>query len=281
MRIRALKPGFFKSEELAELSPWHRLCFEGLWCCADRNGRMSDRPKRLKAEIFPYDDLQMDHLLWDLARAGFIRRYVIGAQPLIDIPSWDLHQHPRQDEAESVLAAYVQGSDRSTTSLDTSTYPAARPIDTVPSLSSDEPVALARMGNGRWEVGDGTVGDTAAGAAAFRAQDLMDLWNAETKPPLPRCRELTEGRRSKIRARIARRPSLAEWREAFAFVSVDPFYRGENDRGWVADFDYVLKNDTVVTRLLERARTTVARRDTVALSRQTRGLLAAVEKLSG
>jgi hypothetical protein len=268
VRIRSLKPGFFKNEDLAELSSWHRLCYQGLWLCADRDGRVQDRPKRLKAEIFPYDDLNIDLLLWDLARTGFIRRYVVGHQPLIDIPSFADHQHPRQDEAASSLASYEPGSDRMTSTLDTTTYPSSRAIETDPSLSSDCGVTDKRMGTGVLGLGSGVWehGTSAAAAASspeatpklredFRAQDLLELWNATTKPPIPRCRELTDDRRRKIRTRIAARPSLAEWRKAFEAIQSTPFYRGENDRGWTADFDWVLKNDTTITKVLERART--------------------------
>lgn len=256
MRIRALKPGFFRNEQLAELSPWHRLCYEGLWCCADREGRMQDRPKRLKADIFPYDDLNFDHLLWDLARAGFIRRYVIGSQPLIWIPTWHEHQHPRLDEAPSVLSAYVDGSDRTTAQvLEPSTVP---PIETTPSLSSDRPPTPARMG--QVEVGSGTsgsgtldVGDGSSGAdrAGARAADVMELWNTTTNAPIPKCRELTDERRRKIRARLAKRPLLTEWRTVFERIQASAFCRGETDRGWRADFDWVMRNDTIPARVLE------------------------------
>lgn len=274
MRIRALKPGFFKNEQLAELSPWHRLCFEGLWCCADREGRLQDRPKRLKAEIFPYDDLSLDLLLWDLTRTGFIRRYVIASQPLIDIPSWERHQHPRNDEALSELAAYVNGADRPTSSLDATTYPAARPIDTVPSLPSRDTTTPARMGIGILELGSGDLDlghgtrdsgsganapppPAAAGSHGIRAQDLLDLWNATTKPPLPRCRELTDDRRRKIRLRLTKRPSLAEWRAAFEAIQASAYCLGQNDRDWVANFDWVIRNDTIIARVLERAQTQI------------------------
>jgi hypothetical protein len=104
VRIRALKPGFFKNEALAALSPWHRLAFAGVWCCADRDGRLEDRPKRLKAEIFPYDaEINMDELLTDLTADGFLRRYTVNNLALIDIPSWPKHQHPRQDEPPSLF----------------------------------------------------------------------------------------------------------------------------------------------------------------------------------
>jgi hypothetical protein len=258
VRIRSLKPGFFKNEELAELSPWHRLCFQGLWCYADRDGRMMDRPKRLKAEIFPYDDLHMDMLLWDLQRAGFIVRYAINGTPLIWIPTFHQHQHPRQDEADSLLAPYVTGSERLGGPGPT-TFPAVRPIETDPSLPSDDAATTARIVTGVLDLGTGNMGDTAAVAAPpFRAQDLIDLWNATTKPPIPRCRELTPDRRSKIRSRIARRPILSEWREGFEAIQAGAFYRGENDRQWTADFDWVIKNDTVLAKVLERAQTSRA-----------------------
>lgn len=259
MRIRALKPGFFKNEQLAELSPWHRLCFQGLWCCADRFGRLQDRPKRLKAEIFPYDDLDMNMLLWDLARTGFVVRYQIGAHPYLWIPTWDLHQHPRTDEGPSTFPAYVAGSERQG-GPEATTFPAVRPIETGSSLLRDAAETPARMGDGI--VGDGRLdmGEASATLAPqaplhVRAQDLIELWNATTKPPLPRCRELTDERRRKIRARLASRPSLTEWREVFEAVQSIPFYRGENDRQWVADFDYVIKNDTVAAKVLERTQT--------------------------
>jgi len=277
MRIRALKPGFFKNEQLAELSPWHRLCFEGLWCCADREGRLQDRPKRLKAEIFPYDELDMDMLMWDLARAGFIRRYQVGAHPFVWVPTWNEHQHPRADEAASTYPAYAEGMDR-VGGPHGMTFPAVRTVDTLvtakqqereqllaidtdPSLHSDAAATPARMGNGILEVGSGTLdlgnGERAAASALHpsRAQDLIDLWNATTKPPLPRCRELTDERRRKIRARLASRPSLTDWRRVFEAVQGSAFCRGQNDRGWIADFDYVIKNDTVSAKLLERAGT--------------------------
>lgn len=71
-RKRDLKPGFFKNEALAELPPLTRMFFAGLWCWADREGRLEDRPKKLKGEILPYDDFDADAALDELERAGLI-----------------------------------------------------------------------------------------------------------------------------------------------------------------------------------------------------------------
>jgi hypothetical protein len=74
-RIRTIKPQFFKNEDIAELSAMTRLLFIGLWTQADRDGRLEDRPKRLKAEIFPYENFDIEKGLNELKSAGFIIRY--------------------------------------------------------------------------------------------------------------------------------------------------------------------------------------------------------------
>ena len=75
MRARNVKPGLFKNEVLATLSEKTRLLFVGLWCCADRDGRLEDRPSRIRAEVFPYDPKSIDENLAELTGHGFIERY--------------------------------------------------------------------------------------------------------------------------------------------------------------------------------------------------------------
>ncbi len=54
-RIRTVKPEFFLDEDLAALDPLDRLTFIGLFCQADKAGRMEDRPDRLRLQVLPYD----------------------------------------------------------------------------------------------------------------------------------------------------------------------------------------------------------------------------------
>lgn len=104
-RSRNIKPGFFKSEHLAECSPLARILFAGLWCEADRAGRLEDRPKRLKVECLPYDDCDVDKLLNELAWHGFVIRYVVSGQSYIAIPKFEKHQNPHVREAASSIPA--------------------------------------------------------------------------------------------------------------------------------------------------------------------------------
>ena len=112
-RARSIKPGFFKNEDLAECSLAARLCFAGLWTLADRTGRLEDRPKRIKGELFAYDSIEVEPLLQELdGRGGFIHRYRIGDQALIQILNFGKHQNPHHREAPSILAAPVGWTDQ-------------------------------------------------------------------------------------------------------------------------------------------------------------------------
>lgn len=97
-RSRLIKPGFFLNEQLAELPFAGRLLFAGLWTLADRDGRLEDRPKRIKAAIFPFDDVDVDDLLAGLSDRGFILRYQAEAVAVIQIVKFAEHQtpHPRE-----------------------------------------------------------------------------------------------------------------------------------------------------------------------------------------
>lgn len=105
MRSRNLKPGFFKNEALAECSPLARLLFAGLWCLADRDGRLEDRPKRIRAELLPYDDGSVEDLLSELHEAGFILRYAVAGGRFIQVVNFGKHQNPHHREADSTIPA--------------------------------------------------------------------------------------------------------------------------------------------------------------------------------
>jgi hypothetical protein len=101
MRARNIKPGFFKNEALHEVDPYARLLFIGLWCLADREGRLEDRPKRIKVELFPADSVDVDAMLEQLAKAGMVIRYEADGQRIISIPNFLKHQHPHHLEKSS------------------------------------------------------------------------------------------------------------------------------------------------------------------------------------
>lgn len=105
-RARNIKPALFKNELLGVADPLLTLLFESLWCLADREGRLEDRPLRIKAETFPYrDGIDMNAFLSQLQEMGFILRYTAGGMALIQIINFKKHQTPHNTEKPSELPA--------------------------------------------------------------------------------------------------------------------------------------------------------------------------------
>jgi hypothetical protein len=104
-RARNIKPGFFMNEILAEIDPLGRILFAGLWTIADREGRLEDRPKKIKAEILPYDNCNIEKLLQSLSDKNFIIRYEVSGQKYIAIVNFSKHQNPHIKEPASSIPA--------------------------------------------------------------------------------------------------------------------------------------------------------------------------------
>lgn len=105
MRLRTIKPGFFANEELAECKPLSRILFIGLWCIADREGWFELRPKRIKMELLPYDNIDVEVLLGELESHGFIRAYKKDDSIYVKILNFTKHQYPNVKEKESTIQA--------------------------------------------------------------------------------------------------------------------------------------------------------------------------------
>lgn len=101
-RIRTIKPDFFFDEDLSKLSPHTRLFFIGLWNHADREGRGEDRPVKLKALIFPYEELDGEKMMKALT-PHFVVRYLVDGKKYFQIVNFKKHQYPNIKEAESTI----------------------------------------------------------------------------------------------------------------------------------------------------------------------------------
>lgn len=102
-RIRSIKPEFFLNDQLAPLPFQWRLLFIGLWTQADRNGRLEDRPLKLKAALFPNDDLDVNDGLCCLANEKLITRYERDGVRYVAIPTWSKHQQPHVREKDGII----------------------------------------------------------------------------------------------------------------------------------------------------------------------------------
>jgi len=102
-RARNLKPGYFSDAELTECDFWVRLLFAGLWTECDREGRIEDRPKQIKINIFPADNVDIDAGLAELDRRGLVLRYEVAGKRYVQVRNFVKHQQPHYKEPASAI----------------------------------------------------------------------------------------------------------------------------------------------------------------------------------
>ena len=98
MRIRTIKPEFWRSEDIAALSIEDRLLFIGLWSYVEDNGVGRDEPQLIQCDLYPLDTFTEASLrthggLMRLSQQGLITRYEgPDGRRYLQINSWDKHQ---------------------------------------------------------------------------------------------------------------------------------------------------------------------------------------------
>ncbi|MDI6816870.1 MAG: HNH endonuclease signature motif containing protein [Actinomycetota bacterium] len=286
-RSRNIKPGFFFNTDLADIEPLGRLLFIGLWTIADREGRLQDCPRKIKAQVLPYDDVEIGELLSELEVKGFVQRYEVKGSNYIQIENWHKHQNPHHMEVPSEIPAPKGAKNKYNHRPVTKKQrerifkrdnygcvicgnSADLSIDHIIPVSkggtSDDEnlrtlcgLCNGKKGNREQIVnGSSTVSGRADNGKTTHADSLNPLtdsfnliiesFNREC-PSLPCVMRLTERRKKILRARLKEYPP-ERLTEAFKKVTASSFLAGENDRGWRADFDWILNENNLV-KILE------------------------------
>lgn len=229
-RSRNIKPAFFTNDELSEIEPLGRLLFIGLWTLADYKGDLEWRAKRIKAQILPYDNCDVEKLAINLDKSGFVRFYSDDNAKYIHITNFAKHQNPHKNEREkgSEIPAFCETMretrensrveiNRDKSGLkreDSETNPADSlnlipdSLNLIPSNSSEtcEPIA----------------------SPADDCQVVFDYW-VLVMGKQPNQTKLTAKRKKAIKARL-KEYSLETVKQAIDGCRADPFYMGANDR---------------------------------------------------
>ena len=100
MRIRSIKPEFWRSPDVADLSIEDRLLWIGLWSYVDDNGVGKDRAPIIAADLFAFDLsrdapdtlARVSRGLQNLSASGRITRYTLDGDDWLYINNWSRHQ---------------------------------------------------------------------------------------------------------------------------------------------------------------------------------------------
>ena len=273
MRARNIKPGFFDNEELAEGGPCAQILFEGLWCLADREGILENRPARIKAKIFPYYDPKdyggknFHDLLNFLATKKFVRFYSAEGFNLISIINFKKHQSPHSTEKASTFPPPPTAHEEITVSPPLKNGEPAKTHDSTcveivlnpdslihgfidSTRGTSVPVAepAPQVDDPGPPETDDSVSVMEDGGDDARQKKpklgparLVELWNNLGCRPM--VSELTDDRRKKAGLRIRKRGDPDWWVQLFEKVKA-------LNRSWLT-FDFLMRNDTNYLKVLE------------------------------
>lgn len=173
-RIRTIKPSFFTSLTIADLSLTARLTFIGLWTHVDDDGRCTWDPRLIKAAIWPLDDRPLSAITQDvqsLTESSLITHYVVSERSFLAVNGWREHQRINR-RTPSTLPGPESGRICPVT------------CGNEPSLRTHGGLTEGSLGEGKGREGNregrttSSNGSAVGPATDLAAEDFADFWDA-------------------------------------------------------------------------------------------------------
>lgn len=230
MRIRTVKPEFWRNRKLAELGREVHGFAARLLNAADDYGFFEADVALIAGDLLPFDaDAQrfIRKAMGELERVGFVE--VRGGELGVAwVPGFTEHQRinrPTPSRLQPRFQALTEESGKLT--------------EDSQQLTEDSESLTAGKEQGKEEERKGNMD----GAPHQRMPDeLATVWNETTAAPLPHLEgALGKTRRKTFAAALARRP-LEQWVEVFKRINASDFCRGAKG-SWVADVDWAVRPD--------------------------------------
>lgn len=254
-RSRNIKPGLFDNEILGEADPIYTVLFAGLWTLADKEGRLEDRPARIKKNILGYRDVDSCLLLEWLNHESFIKRYSVEGKKYIQILKWKKHQNPHHKEVESVIPEFVecdnsgineqkqqdshtQAKHESSMDHEQAMQNASCPTDSL-NLIPDSPILIPSAEC-----------QPTVNAVDMNIGHLFGFWKETMKKS--GATKLDSKRKTAIKNRLKDGYSVEDIRLAITNCSLTPHNMGQNDRGQkFNDIELICRNAANLERFME------------------------------
>lgn len=131
MRIRTIKPEFYRSADIAGLCLEDRLLFIGIWSYVDDNGVGRDEEDLVVTDLFPKDYFKdpagtLARVATGLARlaaAGLIVRYEVDGRAYLQVTNWGRHQKIDRPNKPRYPRSDADGAEIATTLASVATNP--------------------------------------------------------------------------------------------------------------------------------------------------------------
>lgn len=233
-RIRTVKPELFKHEDLFDLERDTglpiRIAFTGLFTCCDKEGRFKWRPRTLKLDVLPHDELDFSRVLDALATRGFVVKYACNGEEYGFIPTFKKHQIINNRESESDLPVPEKN-------LYKSMVPTREPrVDDV----LITPVqGKGKEGKGKEEEGKGKENTNVGQNQPDQVETVFFFWKDQMQSP----KSALDAKRRGLIAKALAIYSIEDVLKAVSGCAKSPWHMGANDRKTKFNgLDLILRN---------------------------------------
>jgi len=246
-RIRTVKPELFRHEGLYELELETglpvRFSFAGLFTACDRRGRFKWKPRQLKLDVLPYDNLDFSRVLDALASRGFIVKYENLGEIYGCIPTFETHQVINNRESESLIPSLDEDASLAIDINDNSTRQSRVSHAPFTPLVHDK-----AEGKGKEQEGKGREGIDHA-SVPDDVVSVFEHWSMVMSHPKAK---LDDTRKNLIKKAIKLGYSVDDLKNSITGYSYSPFHMGQNYRQTKFDgLDLILKNGSKIDAGLE------------------------------
>lgn len=216
-RKRMIDPNIWQSEDFSKLSTLGKLVFIGLFSLADDEGRGRCNPVYLKSTLFPYEEgirsADIDKTLSEISSNMSVIFYSCDGSNYYSLYNWNVWQKIDRP-SQSKLPEYDE--------------------KTMQRLFVDN------SSNVRRGVSPNRKEDNKKEKEENRNK-IVEIYNA-TCTKLSKTQKLTEKRKKSIDA-FLKEFTIEQFQSVCKIANASDFLTGNNDRGWKADFDFIIKAD--------------------------------------
>lgn len=230
-RKRMIDPSIWQSEDFGKLSNLAKVVFIGLFSLADDEGRGRANPMYLKSILFPYNEkmrsTDVEVALSEISRNMSILFYSYNESNYYSLLSWNTFQKIDKP-TESKIPAFEKDNQEFRLLFDEGSTRTSRGV---PPKRKEDNIKEKEE----------------------KRKEIVDVYNSICTN-LSKIQKITDKRKKSIDA-FAKEFTLDQFKEICEKANTTDFLIGKNDRGWKADFDFLMRIDKATAILEEKYNT--------------------------
>ena len=259
-RNRMIKSEFWTSEQIIFCSPLARLLFIGLWNFADDNGVHPASHIKIKAEVFPGDNIDIKQIkIWieELIGHGLLKSYITNEKEYWFVTGWKTHQKIdkptyRYPPPPSNLINLLNTSSTNTQEqvCEYSTNGHQELVEYSPN-SSDERKGKEKVKKTHRDTENKSSAEECSNLSKSNVMELFSHWQKIMNHPNAK---LDKSRNKIIENAFKLGYSISDLKQAIDGCKKTPYNMGKNDSGQVYDgIHLIFRNAENIERFMKNA----------------------------